>query len=132
MSLMTRRNAGCELGLGFSEYFDFLPGIEGRDGDEGVPMDLNAVSASEVEESATETVAILVAESKRRSRRKSSSISCWARRRWLNFSALALFHRANRTSVGGRVCIGLWAGFGFTGGAKIGHEVGKFSAIFAV
>ncbi|KAM1218106.1 hypothetical protein PS1_045736 [Malus domestica] len=50
----------------------------------------------------SERVAILVADSNRRSRRISSSISCWALRRWLNISALALFHRANRTSVGGR------------------------------
>lgn len=126
---MTRRNAGCEseLGLGFLEYLDFLPGIEGLDGSEGVPMDLNVSLVVVVSES--ETVAILVAESKRRSRRISSSISCWARRRWLNFSALALFHRANRTSVGGRFWSGLWVGFGFSGGAKIGQEVGKFSAI---
>lgn len=50
-------------------------------------------------------MAILVAESKRRYRRISSSISCWARWRWLNFSALALFQRENLISVGGR-----WAG----------------------
>lgn len=42
---------------------------------------------------------ILVAASKRRSRRISSSISCWERRCSLNFSALALFQREKRSSV---------------------------------
>lgn len=29
-------------GLGVLEYFDFLPGIEGREGDDGVPVDLKS------------------------------------------------------------------------------------------
>lgn len=109
---------------------DFLPGIEGLEGEEGVPMDLKN---SPVAEPAVEGVAesgmseILVAESKRRCRRMSSSICCKVRRRSLNFSALALFQREKRSSVGGRWC---WGGEGFRCGAKMGNGMGSFSAIF--
>lgn len=68
-------------------------------------------------------LAIREAESKRRTRRMSSSISFWARRRASNFSAFALFQRENRTSAGGRWCDG------FGGGAEIGKGMANFSAI---
>lgn len=108
------------------EYLDFLPGIEGEEGEEGVPMDLN-VSVSflvvVVAVAVSGMLAIREAESKRRTRRMSSSISFWARRRASNFSALALFQRENRTSMGGRWCDG------FGGGAEIGKGMANFSAI---
>lgn len=106
------------------EYLDFLPGIEGEDGEEGVPMDLNVSVSFRVEVVAVSgMLAIREAESKRRTRRMSSSISFWARRRASNFSALALYQRENRTSVGGRWCDG------FGGGAEIGKGMANFSAI---
>ena len=74
-------------------------------------------------------MAILVAESKRRSRRISSSI-CWRDlRRSLNLWALALFHRAKRSSEEGRWWVGLRIGFGFRTGAEMGNCMGNFSAI---
>lgn len=61
----------------------------------------------------------------------SSSISCWARRRWLNSSALALFHLENRISVAGRLLggFGFRFGLGFGGGEKMGNGMINFSAI---
>lgn len=85
------------------EYFDFLPGIEGLEGEDGDPVDLKVVPVEDegVAASAESCIcAILVADSKRRSRRISSSISCWARRRSLKRSALALFHREKRITDG--------------------------------
>ena len=71
-------------------------------------------------------------ELKRRSRRISSSISFCARRRSSNFSALALFQRENRSSVGGRWFGGFRFGYGVgSGGAKIGNGIGNFSAIIS-
>lgn len=70
------RKAGCDSGLvlGGLEYLDFLPGIEGLEGSDGVPTDLNVPLLFEVV-AASSTLAILVAASKRRSRRIASSIS---------------------------------------------------------
>lgn len=127
------RKAGCNSGLvlGRLEYLDFFPGIEGFEGREGVPMDLNVSLFEVVVELAAVSplLAILVAESKRRSRRISSSISFWACRRSLNLSALALFQRENRTSVGGRCWDRFEFGFGFRNGARNGNGMGHFSAI---
>lgn len=62
------------LDLAGLEYLDFLPGIEGREGDEGVPLDLYTMSFIALE-SLSLIWAIFVADSKRRWRRISSSIS---------------------------------------------------------
>lgn len=60
--------------MGF-EYLDFLPGIEEREGTEGVPVDLKlGVVLAGVAESLI--VEMLRADSKRRRRRRSSSICC--------------------------------------------------------
>ena len=69
------RKAGCDV-LVFLEYLEDFPGIEGFEGEEGVPVDLKVPAAeASLEVSASSISAILVAESKRRSRRISSSIS---------------------------------------------------------
>lgn len=119
-TLEIRRNAGCECfaELGFLEYFEDFPGIEGRDGEDGVPIDLKVVVAVppvEVVVALSLMLAIFEAESKRFSRRISSSISFRERLWWLNLSAFALFQREKRISVAGRL---LWDGHG---GGKIGN-----------
>lgn len=94
--------------------------------------ELGTVAAASPPAAGSSTWAILVAELKRRSRRISSSISCWALRRSLNRSALALFHREKRTSVGGRCEAAFELGEepGFSdGGAKMGNGRANFSAI---
>lgn len=106
------RNAGWVVCLGFLEYFEDLPGMEGREGVDGVPVDLKVSVVAVV----VVVVMILSAELKRLRRRSSSSISCWVRSWRMNFWALALFHRENRTSVAGRWW--WWVGFG---GANIGN-----------
>ena len=109
--------------------------MEGAEGAEGVPMDLK-VSTEEVvvgEEGRPSSVSltILVIELKRRSRRISYSICSCSRRRWLNFSAFALFHRENRTSLAGRGWLGFEFGLGSSRGAKRGNRVGSFRAMAA-
>lgn len=86
------------------EYFEALPRIEGEEGEEGVPGDLYSGGGDDVKEGTVLTdsdgSAILVADWKRRWRRMSSSICfCWRWRRRKG-SALALFQRENRISVG--------------------------------
>lgn len=81
-TLEIRRNAGCECFTGFElrflEYFEDFPGIEGQDGDDGVPIDMKVVVGvppAEVVVALSLIFAIFEAESKRFSRRISSSIS---------------------------------------------------------
>lgn len=88
-------------GGGGLEYLDFFPGMEGRDGAEGVPVDLNVSTVASEEEGLAVCVMFSMAV-KRRVRRISASISSWARRRCSNFSELVLPQRENLTSVEGR------------------------------
>lgn len=66
------RNAGWFGGL---EYLDLLPGIEGLEGEEGEPKDLYVSGGVGLSEEESTPVEILEAESNRRWRRMSSSIS---------------------------------------------------------
>lgn len=117
------------------EYLDFLPGIDGLEGDDGVPADLNTVSEAAAADADSSIWAILAIELNRRSRRMSSSISSCALRRSLNSAALALFHREKRISVGGRCRVVVRCGGGEglpfgDSGANIGNGIANFSAIF--
>lgn len=98
---------------------DFFPGIEEREGVEGVPVDLKVVVVAVAESG---VLAMLWADSKRRWRRRSSSICCWVRRWRRNFSALGLFHLEKRISV---VVVVVVVGIG----AKIGNGNTVFNAI---
>lgn len=86
------------------EYFEAFPGMEGREGEEGVPRDLKSGVVGFSEETVEESnlSAMLATDWYLRSRRISSSISFWVRFVTSNFSALALFQREKRISVVGR------------------------------
>lgn len=38
--MVARENGEFGLGFGFLEYLDFVPGMEGGEGEDGVPIDL--------------------------------------------------------------------------------------------